>query len=131
MRTKLALFSLIAFAALGSSGCVAKTEQDDTTVVRFAAWVGISWIAGFVVLLIFGWLIRKSLKTFLTATGVLLALGIFFLPDFFLTHVTVTADGFESRGGYWLLPERHTVRFDDVTAIRFVRRRDDLMELAC
>jgi hypothetical protein len=116
-------YGFLGLAALASAGCLAQRQHGDSTTFYYAPWLGILLILGLLLFLAVGWFIKKSLRKFLSVTVIFLAIGGIFIPGWFLAHVTVRPDGFETRGLYWILPDHHSLRFEDLQEIQLIPRK--------
>lgn len=103
------------------SGCHEHTVEGRQSVYRFAPWVGVSVIAGGLLAVPLGWVLRKWSGKW---SFVLILMGPFVLvmvaPSMYLDRVVVDDDHFEVRYGIWWSPSVHNLRFADLQAIHYL-----------
>jgi hypothetical protein len=109
---------LIACGGALLCGCVDESVQGETTVWTFAWWVPLAALvlagAGGAI----GWRVRKQWRR--VGYGLLIGAGLtipFLAPMLMRDRVTVDAERFTLRTGFWFYPTRHDVRFDDLSRI--------------
>ncbi|MBA4064293.1 MAG: hypothetical protein C0501_11390 [Isosphaera sp.] len=122
------------------SGCVERVESGQEVTFRYATWVTVVVVAVAAGAVVLTWLLRKTLGLgggvyWLTALWLVLAAGA--APTWYLSHATVSDQGFENRCGIWGEGRVRDARFAEVKAIRVStvesgvgrsRREDDTAE---
>jgi hypothetical protein len=106
------------------SGCYEHVSRGNESIYRFAWWVGPAVIAGGILAVPIGWLIRKRVPRWgfvLMVMGPVL-LGIV-APSSYRDRVLIDDDRFEATYGFWFSPSVHRVRFDDLNEIHYVAVR--------
>jgi hypothetical protein len=114
------------------SGCYERITKGDQSIYHFAKWVGPLVILGGIVALPLAWFIYQGSKRFdhvsIRQWGARFALVLAVVgpvalalvaPGMYMDRVVVDADHFEASYGMWFKPSLHTVRFDDLSEIRF------------
>jgi hypothetical protein len=109
-------------ALLTTSGCYERVARGDQSVYQFAWWMGPAVIAGGILGVPAGWFLRRVNERW---GFVLMVLGpvllILVAPAMFSDRVVVDPDHFEARYGIWFRPSVHSIRFDDLREIRYVK----------
>lgn len=116
MRRSVAGFLILTF--LGVAGCVQKRVEGDLNVYAFEWWIRLGVIAGGLIAIPAGWILRtKSARLgYVLLIGGPLAL-IFLAPMMFVDEAKVDSRHFECRYGLWWSPTKHNIAFDDLQRI--------------
>jgi hypothetical protein len=115
---------LSALMLLTASGCYERTTQGDQAIYHFAWWLGPAVIVGAILAVPAGWALRKVSERFGFALMILgPVLLVMVAPAMFSDRVVVDKDHFEARYGIWFSPSVHSIRFDDLREIRYVKTR--------
>ncbi|HVP10395.1 MAG TPA: hypothetical protein VMV94_04310 [Phycisphaerae bacterium] len=109
----------IALALL--SGCVRVTDDGDRQVIDYELWVPLVLLLGCLVAIPAGWFLRDTSQRI--GWG-LMILGVLFLitgvPSIWRDRVTIDAQKFTVRTGFWGVTSVHAVDFDDVQLMRLI-----------
>jgi hypothetical protein len=127
MKTKrvggLVVLGILALCLLGAGGCVRESLDGQVRTFRFEWWVpaaGVAVCLGAVGAGLFLRQIVARLGDGLLIVAVLLLLLL--VPSLFLDRVTVDSEQFDLRTGFWFIPTRHHVTFDQLTQIELTKR---------
>src|SRR5215217_4903661 len=115
------LAAALAFVLFAAGGCVDRDVSGDQVTYDYSWWVPVVVLLGSLVALPTGLLLRKRSGRFgviLMVAAPLLALIVF--PAMLLDKVKIDSQHFETRDGFWLVPTKHNVRFDDLAEMRLV-----------
>lgn len=116
------IVSVIALLALCLvAGCYERVSQGNTAVYHFVWWLGPAVIAGGILGVPFGWLLRKAVPKWgyaLMIVGPLLL--IFVAPAMYSDHVVIDDDHFEATYGLWFSPQVQSLQFKDLSQIQYV-----------
>ena len=111
------LWLLCGVIVLTACGCTQVEETDAMVRATYEPWVGfVSLIVG-VVASVLGWLIRKDGWRSVLFLVFAVAATVLYAPFAFFDHVTVTQDKISTQWGFWLIPNVHEIKFDDVTHV--------------
>jgi hypothetical protein len=118
----LAAFSCLVSGFWPPALLIERTTAGDTTNYRFSPWLAIVFVAGGLLVIPAGYLLLRWIGggCALMAFGLaaIIAAGVGIHHD----QVRVDAEQFELIVGFWLAPDTHRVRFDDLQSIRRVSR---------
>lgn len=120
-RMQYVLFAVLLFVP----GCYEKSVNADRTVYGYAWWVGLLVIATGLLAAPLGLVVRhwnRRLSFGLIVLGPFLLT--LFAPAIYLDRVVVDAEHFETRDGLWMMPTEHSIRFDDMSKLRYVTKQD-------
>ncbi len=121
-RRAAAFIGLLALVLI--SGCYERVTQGNQSIYRFAWWLGPAVIAGGILGLPAGWFLRTVNKKWGFALMVLSpVLLIIVAPATYSDRVVVDDQHFEAKYGIWFSPNMQSVRFDDLSEIRYVATR--------
>jgi hypothetical protein len=111
-----------ALALLAVSGCYERVAHGEQSVYQFAWWLGPAVIAGGILGMPVGWFLRRVNERW---GFVLMILGpvvlVMVAPAMYIDRVVVDGDHFEARYGMWFSPSVHSIKFDDLRQIRYVK----------
>jgi hypothetical protein len=114
-----ALAGLLALCLV--AGCYERVTDGNASVYRFAWWLGPAVIAGGILGVPVGWVLRKVLPRWGLALMVLSPfLLILVAPAMYSDRVVVDDEHFEARYGFWFSPTVHNLRFRDLRQIQYV-----------
>jgi hypothetical protein len=113
---------LVGLLALGLfAGCYEHVSRGNQSIYQFAWWLGPVVIAGGVLGIPAGWLLRKwSPKWGFVLMGLAPLLLLFVAPAMYSDRVLIDDEHFEARYGFWFNPSEHNLRFQDLREIKYV-----------
>ncbi len=109
---------ILPLALVFLTGCTEETVEGSKLTVKFATWVPIAVILGGIAAGVGGFF----LKRYNTKYGwTLLVLGpvmaVIVGPGMLKDHLIVDDDHFELETGFWFMPTKHSIRFDEIRSI--------------
>ncbi len=122
---------LAAFLVCAFAGCVSQSENGGTTTYTYAWWAAVMGVVGMAVSAAVGWYLIgagydapilgpvsvKNTGYALLVGGPLL--GVLLVPTVFTHYCKVDDYHFEVQQGWWALPVKYSVRFDQLKGIEF------------
>lgn len=115
------IVAVAAAGLVGLTGCVTETPVAGGARFAYEWWAPVGATAAGLVGLLAAVLLflRRSVRSGFIAPAVGLV-GLAVGPGLFLERAVVTDDRFELHSGLWFMPNRHTVRWDEVQAVEGV-----------
>jgi hypothetical protein len=106
------------------SGCTKESQDGDTTIFTYAAWVPGVVLGGGILGTVVGVLIRKSIERL----GWALIIGgpvatFLFAPGLYADKVTISNERFTMRTGFWFAPTVHEVQLGEVSHIELTSEK--------
>ena len=127
MQTGSARFRAVLVAALTvcfAAGCYERVTRGNESIYRFAWWLGPMIIAGGLVGVPIGLLLRKwSKRLGFVLMGLAPVLLFIVAPAIYSDYVRIDDEHFEARYGFWFAPSVHNLRFGELREVRYVAVR--------
>ena len=106
------------------SGCTKESQEGDTTIFTYAAWVPGVVLGGGILGTVAGVLIRKSIARL----GWALIIGgpvaaFIFAPGLYSDKIAVSHDRFTMRTGFWFAPTVHELQLGDVAHVELTSEK--------
>jgi len=118
-RSRVVVIGLLTLVLI--PGCYERVVDGQESIYRFAWWLGLLVIAGGLLGVPVGWLLRRwSRKWGFALMCMAPILLIIVAPAMYSDHVVVDDEHFEDRFGFWFHPSTTTVRFQDLREIHYV-----------
>ena len=106
------------------SGCTKESQDGDTTIFTYAAWVSGVVLGGGILGTVVGVLIRKRVERL----GWALIIGgpvatFIFAPGLYSDKITVNNDRFTMHTGFWFSPTLHEVQLGEVSQVELTAEK--------
>ena len=117
-RQRLQFFLMALFLCV-FCGCVKREETSSGITVTYELWVGIVAILVGVAATFFSWFATGWRGKLFFAICLIGTLG--FAPFGFVDHVTITDSQMNTQWGFWVMPTKHEVKFDEVNNVALTK----------
>jgi hypothetical protein len=103
------------------AGCYERVSRGNESLYRFVWWLGPVVIAGGILGVPIGWLLRKwTPKWGFVLMFIAPVLLVIVAPAMYSDRVLIDDEHFEVRYGFWFAPSVFDLRFEDLSEIRYV-----------